>query len=104
MSNGRNSPPDRAARFRRYSSNVRFQHAACRLAVSVMTPSRSNRTASYRARVMILALPDWLIDRSPVASVGDGPLPEVERTRPPDDPMGAGRLLRSTVAIPSSHG
>src|SRR5215213_2788784 len=35
----------------RYSSNIRFQHAACRSAVSVITPSRSRRTASYRSRV-----------------------------------------------------
>src|SRR5271166_528447 len=40
------------ARFRRYSSNICFQHAACRLAVSVTTPSRSSRTASYLSRVI----------------------------------------------------
>src|SRR3984893_1102600 len=52
-----------------YSSNICFQHAACTLAVSVITPSRSSRTASYRSLLKARSFSDRRVDRSPLASL-----------------------------------
>src|ERR1700730_11390474 len=52
-----------------YSSNICFQHAACTLAVSVITPSRSSRTASYRSLPKARSFSDRRVDRSPCASL-----------------------------------
>src|ERR1700730_17187345 len=46
-----------------------FQHAACTLAVSVTTPSRSSRTASYRSLLKARSFSDPRVDRSPLASL-----------------------------------
>src|ERR1700730_8989546 len=74
------------ARFRRYSSNICFQHAACTLAVSVITPSRSSRTASYRSLLKARSFSDrcvelivssshllFIVDGCPLTSEGSVP-------------------------------
>src|SRR5215472_15224543 len=52
MSNGWNGSFLSAARRRRKSSNMVFQHLLWILAVDVRTPSRSNRTASNRSQAI----------------------------------------------------
>src|SRR6516162_10232642 len=61
-SKARNASPLRVARLFRYSSNLCFQQAACKLAVSVITLSRSSRTAAYRSRVIAYLIPRNCID------------------------------------------
>src|ERR1700751_5071601 len=60
-----NGSPFRLARSCRYSSNICFQQVAWRLAVSVITPSRSKRMASYWSRLIRL-LSDCGMNRSPL--------------------------------------
>src|SRR5262245_20792395 len=75
MSNGRNGSFFSAARWRRKSSNIVFQHLPWILAVDVRTPSRSNSTASNRSGVMglcerLMAAPLVCGDTSPPRQQG----------------------------------
>src|SRR6516164_8011683 len=96
MSNGRNGSPRCVARRRRYSSNICFQHAACRLAVSVITPSRSSRTASYWSRVIADLLSGCRIDRTPSC---------LARWLPPVSPrLAVAALLLAKRSVPHLDG
>src|SRR5262249_11955243 len=48
------------------------------LAVSVITPSRSSRTASYRSRVIARVLAGSCVDRSPFVSLMGSSYPAVD--------------------------
>src|SRR5262249_10078513 len=52
--------------------------AACMLAMSVITPSRSSRTASYRSRGIARVLAGSHVDRSPFVSLMVSSSPSVD--------------------------
>src|SRR5262245_3150509 len=73
-----------------------FQQAAWRLAVSVITPSRSRRTASYLSRMITRLLLGCRIERSPVTK--GHPFPLIQSSRRP-----AHRALADERPVPDPH-
>src|SRR6516165_3394074 len=67
------------------------------LAVSVITPSRSSKTASYRSRVVGYLLSDCSIDRSPVT-------PRCERTSPTERATALTAGGTQQRPVPDPHG